>query len=260
MGVHWTTSDRPAGYYLLLRLALKESISELREICQRGAAPHPYRSISIYITKLLLYTPITANQTTGLFIVIGLIALWLFTDGIYWKNVLGGALLLFYHILDAVDGEIARYRGSCSTSGLFLDLFGHSLVNSAVFAGISFGIYHQYGDPAIFIPGFVAAISIGVSYATRYSNLFILDEKADSHKGDNLSLKSSGGLKRLVKGLQLRRIISSPVLWATPGITHLALIFALADRMYIMLLFYAVTTPIYLICILYLNYKELRHQ
>jgi len=245
---------------LLLRLALVESISELREICQKGGPPHLYRSISIYITKVFLYTPITANQTTGLFIIVGLIAIWLFTDGIYWKNVLASALFLLHYILDYVDGEIARYRGSCLTSGVFLDLFGHALLNSAVFAGISFGVYHQYGDPVIFIPGFVAAVSIGVSYATRYSNLFILDKKAGSHKRDNLSLKSSGRLKRLVKGLQLRRIISSPVLWATPGITHLALIFALADKMYIMLLFYAVTTPIYLICILYLNYKELRHQ
>ena len=237
-----------------------ESISELREICQKGAARDLYRPFSIYITKVFLYTPITANQTTGLFIVVGLIAIWLFTDGIYWKNVLAGALFLLYYILDYVDGEIARYRGSCLTSGVFLDLFGHALLNSAVFAGISFGIYHQYGDPVIFIPGFVAAISIGVSYATRYSNLFILDKQADSHKGDNLSLKSSGRLKRLVKGLQLRRIISSHVWWATLGIYHLALIFALADRMYIMLLFYAVTTPVYLICILYRNFRALKYQ
>ena len=57
-----------------------ESIKELRLLCQdaerRGDMSLTYRfnkKYSIYFTKLLLYTPISANQTTFIDIIIELV-------------------------------------------------------------------------------------------------------------------------------------------------------------------------------------------
>ena len=245
-----------------------ESIAELRKRC-RGNSLDPYRLISIYITKLFLYTPITANQVTILSIVVGAIAVWLFTDGSYWKSVTGAVLFLCYHILDLVDGEVARYRGNSSAAGMFLDEFGHPLLNSSVFAAISLGFYHTNQDPRVFLVALVVVISLGVIYATLSNKLFILysNERIGIYNSGEPYAKARGWLRLY---LYIKSLVRNPrfwtrsnfmwLFWASTGIAHLLLIFSLLNMTYIVLLIYAVIAPIYLIWILYLNFRELSRQ
>lgn len=246
-----------------------ESIAGLRKRCQQIGSLNPYRLISIYITKLFLYTPITANQVTILSLVVGAIAVWLFTDGSYWKSITGAVLFLCYHILDLVDGEVARYRGSSSTSGMFLDEFGHLLLNISVFAAISLGLYRTYQDPQVFLVALVVVISLGVIFATFSNKLFILysNERIGIYNSSEPYAKARGGLRQY---MYIRSLVRNPRFWArsnfmwffwtTTGIAHLVLIFSLLNMTYILLLFYAVIAPIYLIWILYLNFRELSQQ
>ena len=105
-------------------------IAQLRDILQREKLegrerPWGYRLFqrgpSIYITWLLLRTPITPNAVTLLSILSGVGGAYLL---LYpnWKVKLA-ALFLFYLnlLLDRVDGEIARYKKQFSLKGIYLD-------------------------------------------------------------------------------------------------------------------------------------------
>ena len=118
--------DRPA----------RPSIAEIREVCQPPAirgrrnsehwvADAYLRAISPYLTRLLLRTSISANQVTWLMILSGIgAALSLLIPG------LGGAVLAVVFgqlqmLWDCCDGEVARWRGTSSPVGVFLDRVGH---------------------------------------------------------------------------------------------------------------------------------------
>jgi len=145
-----------------------ESIKELREICQsvdreKGKLPLPVRfarKVSIYFTKLLLYTNITANQTTLLFIFIGLLSGLFFTLSNALYNLIGALLLQLWYIFDHVDGEVARYRRTASITGTYIDFLSHSIIHPYIFACITFGLYNIFQNVTIFGFGFLASLSV----------------------------------------------------------------------------------------------------
>ena len=83
------------------------------------------RRLSPYLTRLLVGTTVTANAVTGLMILTGAAAGGaLLVPGIV--GALLGALLGQLQMLwDCCDGEVARWRGTSSPVGIFLDKVGH---------------------------------------------------------------------------------------------------------------------------------------
>lgn len=116
----------------------RPSLAELRAVAQpppvvgRRNSEHwagrYLRLGSIHLTRALLPTGVSANAVTVGMIGIGLLApLVLLLPG--WWPVLAAGLLVQLHILvDCSDGEVARWRGQTSTSGVYLDRVGHYLV------------------------------------------------------------------------------------------------------------------------------------
>lgn len=174
-----------------------ESIRELRRICQKrqflynkkgeeNTSPpvEEYfydrflRLISIYITKIFLYTPITSNQVSILSMVVGVLAgvAFSFAHPFYW--IIGFLLLQLFHFLDAVDGEIARYRKEASPIGKYFDLLAHGVVIAAFYMGITFGIYNGTGQSIVFFFGFVALISFLLSSLSNALRNFLLNQFA----------------------------------------------------------------------------------
>ncbi|GAB3616698.1 CDP-alcohol phosphatidyltransferase family protein [Okibacterium endophyticum] len=112
------------------------SIAELREVAQpaevrgRRNAEHwtaslYLRSLSPYLTWLLLRTSISANGVTGLMILTGWsVAAALLIPGI-WGVVLALVLGQLQMLVDCCDGEVARWRRTSSPAGAFLDAVGH---------------------------------------------------------------------------------------------------------------------------------------
>ncbi len=114
----------------------RPSVAQIREVCQppavRGRTNSEHwvadvylRDISPYLTKALLRTSITANGVTWLMIMTGIgAALVLLIPGIP-----GGVLALILGqmqmLWDCSDGEVARWRGTSSPKGVFLDRVGH---------------------------------------------------------------------------------------------------------------------------------------
>lgn len=141
------------------------SIEELRKICQPEDTDQTplgmtYRSISIYITKLFLYTPITPNQITllGGAVYIGGAAL--FILGSPLMIIIGGLVVRAAILLDYVDGNVARYRGKSSPEGAFLDKLSDSIPQIFLFIFLAFGIYQDFPHILVFAIGCIALMSI----------------------------------------------------------------------------------------------------
>jgi phosphatidylglycerophosphate synthase len=112
------------------------SVAQMRPITQpptvlgRPSAEHwtgtlYLRRISPYVTRLLCATRITPNGVTWLMIASGVAAgLALLLPG--WPGaVLAVLCAQVQMLLDCSDGELARWRGRSSASGVFLDKLGH---------------------------------------------------------------------------------------------------------------------------------------
>lgn len=117
------------------------TIAELRAVAQPAAvlgrpnAEHwmgkRLRRFSIYATRFALRIGLSANATTGLMIIVGLVAAAAFSAPGWWA-LLGVVGIQLYLLLDCSDGEIARWNGSESAVGVYLDRLGHYLVEAAI--------------------------------------------------------------------------------------------------------------------------------
>ncbi len=119
------------------------SIAELRAVCQpesllgRVDAEHwagrlYMRRLSPYVTRLLIGTSLTPNGVTWLMIASGLLAaLSLTLPGVL--GALGAFVLIQAQLLfDCCDGEVARWRGRFSPTGVYLDGIGHYSTDAAL--------------------------------------------------------------------------------------------------------------------------------
>jgi phosphatidylglycerophosphate synthase len=119
------------------------SVAELRAATQppslfeRNSGEHwagrlYMRSVSPYVTRLLLRTPLSPNAVTWLMIVAGLVAAGVLTlPGVL--PAVGAVLLIQVQLLlDCSDGEMARWLGRKSPVGVYLDRLGHYLTETAL--------------------------------------------------------------------------------------------------------------------------------
>jgi phosphatidylglycerophosphate synthase len=112
------------------------SVAQMRPVTQpptvmgRPSAEHwtgtlYMRRISPYVTRLLLRTRVTPNGVTALMILCGAAA----AAALLLDGLPGAALAVLFTqlqmLLDCADGELARWRGRFSASGVFLDKLGH---------------------------------------------------------------------------------------------------------------------------------------
>ncbi len=108
---------------------------------QRAEAEHwtgrlYMRHVSIYVTRLLLPTGISANGVTALFIATGLLAAAV-TAVPGLVAAIGAMLLAQLHmLLDCADGEVARWRRTSSPKGVYLDRIGHYATEAAIVAAL----------------------------------------------------------------------------------------------------------------------------
>ncbi|GAB3156676.1 CDP-alcohol phosphatidyltransferase family protein [Microbispora hainanensis] len=125
------------------------SVAELRAVAQpqttmdRRSGEHwagllYMRRLSIYATWLLAKTPISPNQVTGLMILCGVASGAVLALPGFWA-ALGAALLIqVYLLLDCSDGELARWTGRTSITGVYLDRVGHYFAEAALLIGLGF--------------------------------------------------------------------------------------------------------------------------
>jgi phosphatidylglycerophosphate synthase len=123
------------------------SIAELRAVTQpewlftRPGAEHwagrlYMRRLSPYVTRALLTTPLRPTTVTALMIPSGLLAaLALSFPGLL--AAIGAALLVQLQLLlDCCDGEVARWRRTYSSAGVYLDQLAHYATEAALPAAL----------------------------------------------------------------------------------------------------------------------------
>ena len=123
------------------------SIAQLREVTQppsvrtRAAAEHwvahaYLRDVSPYLTRVLLRAGFSANGVTWLMIISAALA----AVATGWPALTGAVLAVLVvqlqMLLDCCDGEVARWRGTSSPRGVYLDRVGHYVAECGIAAAL----------------------------------------------------------------------------------------------------------------------------
>jgi CDP-alcohol phosphatidyltransferase-like enzyme len=130
-------------------------LGTLRSICQgekvrRDRRPWYVlsRQVSIRLTWVLLHTPVTANQVTLVSLLLTLAAAVLLAMPAPALALAGALALVIHYFLDKVDGEIARFRGVFSLTGVYMDELSHNFAYAGTFAGLGIHLAWRARDPA----------------------------------------------------------------------------------------------------------------
>lgn len=132
----------------------RPTLQELRAVCQppevraRKNAEHwtaelYLRHISIYLTAILVRTRISANGVTGLMILAGwCMSVALLIPGI-WGPLLAVVLSQLQLYFDCSDGEVARWRGTQSPRGIFIDMVGHHTTEALIPLALGYRVFME---------------------------------------------------------------------------------------------------------------------
>ena len=145
-----------------------ESIKELREKLQKNQQGHPIlqRALSIYITRAILPTRMSANQVSIAMLLVGVLsAVPLFLGYLWW----GIALSYLCILLDASDGEVARYRKSYSLKGIYLDLINHLAIQAWFFLALGYAVAQTQSGP-MYTVVLLASVVGALSFPLRRAN------------------------------------------------------------------------------------------
>ncbi len=145
-----------------------ESLKELNQKCQKPnyktvgnwMVRHFERDAALYLTWVVLHTSITANQVSYFAIFTAIVGGYFLSLGSVATFLTGVLLWQLWYLLDHVDGQVARYRKTVSSEGLFLDYMMHHFVNIIMPFAIGWGTYERTGDVTVIALGFAASVSL----------------------------------------------------------------------------------------------------
>jgi len=235
---------------------LVEPVKKLRKICQSSAKGDCLydrifiRKVSIYFTKLFLYTPITGNQVTLLMILVGAVASVFFVFGNHYMSIIGALILQLWYVLDHVDGEVARYRGK-SRIGVYLDLLNHSIVHPLIFVFMAFGVYSAVNNIWILILGFSSAISVlwfDLAILNKYA-VFVMERMP--HKKE----KKPGAAKKGSLGFLQKTYAGIGFVFRFPGMMNILLLASVFNVLMYIFIFYGISLPVIALVNMVYEYK-----
>jgi len=219
------------------------SIAQIREVCQppavRGRRNSEHwtadvylRDISPYLTRVLLRTPITANQVTWLMIATGVSA----AAVLLIPGLIGGILAALCGQLqmlwDCCDGEVARWRQKSSPTGVFLDRVGHYTTEGLIPIALGMraagfpdtgwvhSVWPLIGALLAVIVLYNKSLNDMVHVSRAYNNLPRLEERAE------VSAPTASGLRRL---RSIARFVPFHRSYHSVEMTLLALVAAVID-------------------------------
>lgn len=222
---------------------VRPTVAEIREVCQppavRGRRNSEHwvadvylRSISPYLTRLLLRTSITANGVTWLMVATGVsTALVLLIPGLYGA-ILAALLGQMQMLWDCCDGEVARWRSMTSPKGVFIDRVGHYTTEGLIPIALGLRAAGFPSDGWLDTPWPLigALVSVLVLYnkslndmvhvSRAYNNMPRLEEKAE------VAAPRSGGLRRV---RSIARFFPFHRAYHSVELTLLALVAAIID-------------------------------
>lgn len=166
------------------------NLTELRAVAQppavmgRRNAEHwagalYLRRLSIYVTRLLLPTGISANGVTWLMTLTGVAGAAVLVWPSAWAVLICALAMQLQVLLDCSDGEVARVRRTTSPAGVYIDRIGHYLTEALLPIGLGIHVDGGLGS----IGGWTtlgALSSVVVLWNKSFGNLI---HEARAHAG-----------------------------------------------------------------------------
>lgn len=111
------------------------------------------------IARVLAKTGVTPTMVTVLGLVITVGGAALIANGLLWQ---GGMIAAFGVLLDALDGPLARYKGTSSDRGAFIDTMSDRFGEVAVWVGL--GVYLRDDSVGLILCLVALAFSLLIPY------------------------------------------------------------------------------------------------
>jgi phosphatidylglycerophosphate synthase len=150
------------------RRAERALFRSLRKPQDGWTSTHLNRYISLFLSRLLVKTPLRPNQVSVAILGVGVAGALAAAQGSYWSLVLGAALFQAQSVLDGCDGEMSRVSHRGSRLGEWLDTIGDDLTNYGFFGGAGLGLYRMTEQPLYLLAGGVCVacgvIASGLEY------------------------------------------------------------------------------------------------
>jgi 1L-myo-inositol 1-phosphate cytidylyltransferase / CDP-L-myo-inositol myo-inositolphosphotransferase len=154
---------------------------------------HLNRYISLFLSRLLVKTPLRPNQVSVGILGIGVAGALAAAQGSYGWLVLGAFLFQAQSVLDGCDGEMSRVTHRGSRLGEWLDTIGDDLTNYGFFGGAGLGLYRATGQPLYLLAGTIC-VACGV-LASGLEYRYLIKIGSGDLLRYPLSQASSGGGK-----------------------------------------------------------------
>jgi phosphatidylglycerophosphate synthase len=132
------------------------------------------RSVSQWISRRLVYTPLRPNHITIIGTTIGLLAAWCIAQGAHTFAILGTLLFLCATVIDGVDGEVARLKFQETPFGHKFDIFTDNVVHVAIFTAVAIGQFRRY--PEANYPLLIGLFLVGLASAMAAASWCFLRE------------------------------------------------------------------------------------
>jgi phosphatidylglycerophosphate synthase len=154
------------------------------------------------------------NAVTVAFIVCGVAAGVVVAFGGLWSAIVAAILIQAYLLFDCSDGELARWSGRFSATGIYLDLIGHYLGEAALLTGLGFRAQGHLTISGPYVTAGLAAALLAMLVKAETDNVIVARAKSGlsgSHADEALAPRSSGLAlaRRLAAMLKLHRIIQA---------------------------------------------------
>jgi len=155
------------------------------------------RRVSPYVAwAVVRFTPLGADVVTAGAIGSGILAALCLLPGTAAFEIGAVLLLQLAFLLDVADGEVARARGTASRRGTYLDLIGHMLQNTSLYASAGVILIRVSGGAWWALA--IALLAMGFAHPFGYYAALQVrghGEGAGPHGG--LRRSTSGGFRRV---------------------------------------------------------------
>lgn len=205
---------------------------------------HPYalffRKAALPITRELIKTNITPNMVSWLniFLVFVVGVLFILNKTIFLIS--GIVLLYIIHILDKVDGQMARYKKKFTKQGAFLDEQLHNMLKPIIFVSLGVGLFIFEKNIYSLIGGFLVGLFSLLINNAYLQRLLVLNSQIENRFQDSkINKKIISGKNAL--GLPIKACIS----YINMLIKEVLLVFIIIGKIEFAVYFYTVFFAVY---------------
>jgi phosphatidylglycerophosphate synthase len=166
------------------------------------------RKVSPFATWVFARLGWSPNAVTLAFIGCGIAAGVVIAFGGLLTAVIGALLIQGYLLFDCSDGELARWSGRTSVSGIYLDGVGHYLGESALLAGLGFRAQGHLTVTGGYVTAGLAAALLAMLVRAETDNVVVARAKGGltASPQDAALAPTGSGLARARKLASLLRV------------------------------------------------------